>query len=121
MSPEDIRKLYAGGQREFLNLQLEDGADMKNCRLENARFNNCFLFSINLQNANLRNTIFQKCNLKCSDFTGADLSNATIEACSVEAAMFKNSITANIIFSDNDYYGTTLNQQDFDKLKEPNI
>jgi uncharacterized protein YjbI with pentapeptide repeats len=107
-------ELYKNGQKFFTCIELAENESLEKLDLSDSEFEESFLSCINFQKANLRNVVFRDCNLKCSDFRYADLTNAIIENCSVEATGFKGAKTDGLKFSNNGYYGVTLNQDDFE-------
>jgi uncharacterized protein YjbI with pentapeptide repeats len=114
LSSTNLIGLYAKGQRVFAGIELVENENLETLDLSDSKFEESFLSCINFQKANLNNVVFRNCNLKCSDFRYADLTNAIIENCSVEATSFKGAKTDGLRFSDNGYYGVTLNHDDFE-------
>ena len=110
----NLIELYAKGQRVFAGIELVENENLETLDLSDSIFEESFLSCINFQKANLNNVAFRNCNLKCSDFRYADLTNAIIENCSVEATSFKGAKIDGLRFSNNGYYGVTLNQDDFE-------
>jgi len=113
---EFIKESYKSGQREFVDIDIEDG-DLNNENLEGIIFDHCIL-AISFRGTNLRNAKFLNGNIKTCDFEGADLTNAEFRNLAVESTIFKNAKTEGIIFEDNGYFGYNLTQKDFIIFKE---
>lgn len=115
MTHLEFFEAYKSGQRIFSDLDFEylDGFSNKN--FSDTTFENCFLY-LDFRCSNLTNAKFIGCNIKEIDLRQANLTNALITNCLVESAMFKGSTVNGFKFIDNYFYGSTLNQDDFDKI-----
>ena len=116
----DLINAIKSGQEHFIEWDFKENDSAQNTDLSGLIFEKCFMF-LDFKNSNLKDTQFIDCNIKTADFSGANLKNAKIKNCSVESTIFKGANTENLIFENNGYYGLTLNQTDFEKLKNSKI
>lgn len=85
---QSILARYAAGEREFPNLDRDDGFyDFCGSDLRGAVFSGSHFFAT-FENANLEGADFSDCNVKTCVFTGAKLANATFFGAAIDAADF---------------------------------
>ena len=107
---EQFIKAYKNGERHFIGCDLDE-CSFSSVNLSEAIFTKSFL-PVDFDGANCENTHFLKSNLKGADFANANLRNAIIQECSVEGISLTGAIVEGIIFKDNFYMGSKMDQAD---------
>ena len=115
MAAQHFLKSYENGQRYFSNLDFEYEAGFSNKSFVDVIFENCFLY-VDFSHSDLTNAQFIDCNLKEIDLSYANLTNCKMTKCLVESAWFAGAIVNNFQFLENYYYGSVLEQEDFNML-----
>jgi fluoroquinolone resistance protein len=116
MTTKEFFESYKNGNQYFSDLDFDEATGFSGISLTGITFESCYLLDVDFSNSDLSNARFITCNLKCTDFRGSNLTNASIINCSVESAMFENATTKNMTFSENGYYGATLQQDDLESF-----
>ncbi|MEP6775763.1 MAG: pentapeptide repeat-containing protein [Chloroflexota bacterium] len=111
-STEELVQRYNAGERYFSDIDIADGSDLSNTRLDNSTFFQGYLTDIDFRGASLRHVRFLDCNVKCSNFQGADLEGAVFKGSSVEAAYFGNANLTNVSFAGAHFCGYELKESD---------
>ena len=113
LTDKDILDQYKSGQRQFKDIDVDNG-DLRDADLKEISFDNCFLV-IDFRGANLRGAKFTNSNIKTCDFRRADLTNAHFENVAVDSADFAGAISEQTTFKDGYFHSATLQQTDFDE------
>lgn len=114
MTKEEFLTKYKTGQRQFINIELEN-IDLSGEDLSNIEFKECFL-SVNFQRCNLNNSKFLNGNIKTCDFRYSDLTQSLFEKVAIEGTRFKGAITTSLVFENNYCFSSdNIGQDDFEE------
>ena len=96
---EDILERYQGGERSFVESELDDAVyDFRGVVLEGADFAGSFI-TADFRGANLRGVNFSDCNVKTCDFRNADLSGASFARSALCSTEFTGAILDGACFA----------------------
>lgn len=111
---------HSEGQKHFKDLDFEYLEGFRNRDFSECIFEGCFLY-LDFDGSNFTGAQFVQCNLKEIKLVNCNLTNAIMKNCLVESADFTGAVTTGFRFEENYYYGLTLGQDDFEKLKQLKI
>lgn len=103
----DPQSPYLAGERQFIELEVEENPDFAGADRDRAIFDGTFLHGANFRGCKLRGASFRDCNLKCSDFRESDLRGAVFVA-SLECSRFAGAKLAGASFGGSSYYSYIL-------------
>lgn len=107
LKSEDVLRLYAEGEREFVDLNFLNYLQLDNCELSGIKFYRCWLDgsfcdsnleaseftgscikTVDFHRANLRNSDFRCANIDATEFDGANLDGADFEGATAHCHTF---------------------------------
>lgn len=99
--PAEILHRYAGGERDFQQVEIEDSEDRASFRganLDDADFSGSFIVA-DFTGASLRNSHWSNANVKTCIFRDADLSRANFSGTALDATVFQGAKMAGANFA----------------------